>query len=90
MSYYEYTSVVAGAVNENKTFDTWEEVENEVEAERAAFIEDGEETEIYILLHEHDYLEDDDECACAQYETDHNPDYRFKKDEEQYGSNNGK
>ena len=31
--------------------------------------------EVYVLVHDHEALTDDDECVCVQYLTDHHPTY---------------
>ena len=44
------------------------------EYEAAAYA-DGEETAIYVTAHPHEVNTD---CACAQYDQDHTPDYLFE------------
>lgn len=44
------------------------------------WLDDLQNAEVYVLLHDHNY--DGEECACAQYETDHRPMWTFGSDSE--------
>jgi len=84
VSYWDVTVVVAGAVDEDRTFgDSDREM-----VERGAFLAEvkraaeslGDETvEVYELFHDHPMSVED--CACAQYLTDHHPSYTSAREE---------
>ena len=77
--YYEVQVMVAGAAEDMREFDTWDEVEEFVEEQRRAAAEDGLRTEIYLVEHEHEH--ESKECSCAQYITDHKPEWTFGGEE---------
>lgn len=77
--YTEVTVIVDGALEESENFGggkaeaaRFDAFLARVEAEAEA---DGLLTEVYTLDHPH--AEDAEECACAQYATDHHPAWTF-------------
>ncbi len=75
--YAEVAVVVDGA---QESFDLFHDETHmadhigQVEADAAG---DGYKTEVYVLYHDHDDLGEGEECACAQYLTDHHPTHVF-------------
>ena len=76
--WYEISGLYAGALDEDSTAFTEEECDQIVEdlAEQYRKLDATEPWEVYVLPHycNHD---DDDECVCAQYLTDHHPAVSF-------------
>jgi len=75
MSYVEATVIVEGALDETRVFGEGDaEKLDDFEAEVEEAAKDGLATELYVLRHDHEPLtEGDEDCACAQYLTDHLP-----------------
>ena len=78
--YTEFTVIADGALDEGLTLD-WTDERYDVQqsqlldsCERDAR-EQGIEINVYIIEHEHEHT--DEECACVQYLTDHNPAFTF-------------
>lgn len=78
MGYTEVSVVVDGADNGTETFrwtkKGYTEMETFIEKTKAEGLADASVvTEIYVMDHGHSL--DDGECVCAQYLTDHNPEW---------------
>lgn len=74
-SYADVDVIVDGALAHQKTFTDHAALTSFIEQERDAAVADGLWTEVYILWHEHPMT--DEECTCAQYATDHHPDFEW-------------
>ena len=64
--------IVEGALEQEEDCEAWDGVQNIINEQTRAAMEDGRETQIYVLQHDHKHLEDD-ECSCDQYLSDHAP-----------------
>jgi hypothetical protein len=72
MTYYlEAYTIVEGAIGENEYFENGEGFDEWMEKTEAAALEDGLETQVYVIDHPHDM--DMEDCCCVQYLTDHSP-----------------
>ena len=69
--YADVTVIVDGAVGTEDTFYDYALMEQFIDTIRDEAMGDGYPTDVYIQYHEHDMT--DNECICAQYETDHHP-----------------
>ena len=76
--YADVTVIVDGAVGTENTFYDYALMEQFIDTIRDEAMGDGYPTDVYIQYHEHDMT--DNECMCAQYETDHHPDYSWNND----------
>ena len=78
MRYAQVDVIVEGALDESETIFTDEALESFIQGIERVANEDHQHTEVYVLWHEHSpYI---DECGCAQYVTDHHPQYEFNKE----------
>ena len=75
MTYAEVTVIVDGAEEQFETFTDYLLMEQFIDGAREDAEGDGYPTEVYVQYHEHDLQ--DTECSCAQYETDHHPQYSW-------------
>jgi hypothetical protein len=73
MAYAEVTVIVDGAVEQEETFHDYLLMDEFINGIREEARGDGYPTEIRVL--EHGHADDGEECACAQYKTDHHPRY---------------
>lgn len=73
--YAEVTVIVDGALDQEHTFDDYQVMQEYIDILRDLSMDDGQATEVYIQYHDHGIS--DDECMCAQYETDHKPAYSW-------------
>lgn len=73
--YIEATAVVEGALDTQTTFSDESSFNQWMENQHTKAQEDGLHTQIYKLVHEHDYVGADSrlECDCIQYLHDHRP-----------------
>jgi hypothetical protein len=80
MGYYEWWSVVAGAVEQEGEVDSDGELDTVIDAIKVDAERSEVETEVYARWHEHEHFDENElvpECACADYETDHHPTVTF-------------
>lgn len=75
MTYATVDVIVDGALEDTETFTDYLLMNEFIDGVRVDAESDGYETEVFIQYHEHDM--DIDDCACAQYETDHSPAFVF-------------
>jgi hypothetical protein len=83
MAYADVSVIVDGALEESETFhdetlmnDYIGKIEDEAK-------DHGYETQIYVVFHEHEDLEGDQECQCIQYLTDHHPYATFNQESQE-------
>ena len=72
MMYTQVDVICEGALEESETFTDYLLLNKYLANLKTEALEDGVTLEVYILEHEHAL---DIECNCAQYVTDHNPNY---------------
>lgn len=77
MAYAEVSVIVDGALDEEATFYDETLMNDWLHHLKDESIGHGYPTEVYVRYHEHELSE----CECAQYETDHNPAYKWNVDD---------
>ena len=73
--YADVTVVVDGAEEQHETFTDYLLLDQFIDGIREDAESDGYHTEVFVLWHEHEMSAD--ECACAQYVTDHHPQHEW-------------
>jgi len=74
VGYIEGYAVVEGALDEEREFRTWREYQEWAEQVLTECQEKRLQVEIYCIYHDHEL---GIECECAQFLTDHHPDYAW-------------
>ena len=76
MTYTEVSVVIDGWTDEVAEFTHDDFVDEFVETAHHAAMDHGYVTEVFLLVHDHDVLgEDEDDCECALLVTDHHPSF---------------
>lgn len=73
--FWDVSVIVEGALDASETFESSDGMEDYIARQEQAAKKDGLWTEVFVQYHGHPMAEE--ECACAQYETDHHPDYEW-------------
>ncbi len=71
--YLDASVIVDGALEEDSTFHDYLVFEAWLEGVKEDAASHGYLTEVFVVEHDHADLEQDEECACVQYLTDHHP-----------------
>ena len=77
--YAQVTVVVDGALEAEETFHDYALMDEYIKGVEQDALGDGCPTEVYILEHEH--ADDVEDCACAQFVTDHHPAYSWNTED---------
>lgn len=80
MAYAEVTVIVDGVQESFDTFYDYNYLNLWLDEIREDALGHGYPTEVYVMYHEHAATEE--ECACAQYITDHHPAYSYNTGED--------
>jgi len=75
--YADVSVIVDGALEEDERFHDYMLLDAFVSVIEEDQKDHGYPVEVYILEHDHEEPNGDEECACAQYLQDHRPSYTF-------------
>ena len=75
--YVDVSVIIDGALEEDERFHDEALLLDYVRTIQDEQAGHGYPAEVYVLEHEHEEPNGDDECACAQYLQDHRPSYTF-------------
>jgi hypothetical protein len=77
MMYVDIDIIVDGALERSETFHDYLLFEEFISQEKEEAEGHGYLTEVYVV--EHNHPQEDEECACVQYLTDHHPLYTWNE-----------